>query len=62
VLVHVELDYRREVRISDHHLVGECRVAELGRSRIALENRRLLADDARRAFPLRDERAALLAH
>ena len=44
VLAHVELDYRREVRIEDHHLVGECRVAELGRSRIELENRLLLPD------------------
>ena len=44
VLVHVELDYRREVRISDRRLTGECRVAELGRSRIELENRLLLDD------------------
>jgi acyl-CoA thioester hydrolase len=44
VLVHVELDYRREVRIEDRYLIGECRVAELGRSRIELENRLLLAD------------------
>ena len=44
VLVHVELDYRREVRMSDHHLVGECRVGELGRSRMQLENRLLLPD------------------
>jgi acyl-CoA thioesterase FadM len=44
VLVHVELDYRREVRISDRRLIGECRVAELGRSRIELENRLLLDD------------------
>ena len=44
VLVHVELDYRREVRIEDRMLIGECRVAELGRSRIELENRLLLQD------------------
>ncbi len=44
VLVHVELDYRREVRMADRRLTGECRVAELGRSRIELENRLLLAD------------------
>jgi acyl-CoA thioester hydrolase len=44
VLVHVELDYRREVRISDRRLTGECRVASLGRSRIELENRLLLDD------------------
>lgn len=44
VLVHVELDYRREVRISDRRLVGECRVGALGRSRIELENRLLLDD------------------
>jgi len=44
VLVHAALDYRREVRIDDRYLVGECRVAELGRSRIELDNRLLLAD------------------
>jgi acyl-CoA thioester hydrolase len=44
VLVHVELDYRREVRIEDRMLIGECRVAELGRSRIELDNRLLLRD------------------
>jgi acyl-CoA thioester hydrolase len=44
VLVHVELDYRREVRIEHHHLIGECRVAELGRSRVELDNRLLLPD------------------
>jgi acyl-CoA thioester hydrolase len=44
VLVHVELDYRSEVRIEDRMLIGECRVAELGRSRIELENRLLLRD------------------
>jgi acyl-CoA thioester hydrolase len=46
VLVHVELDYRREVRIEDRSLLGECRVAGLGRSRVELENRLLLADGA----------------
>ena len=44
VLVHVELDYRREVRIEDRYLIGECRVASLGRSRVELENRLVLAD------------------
>jgi acyl-CoA thioester hydrolase len=44
VLVHAEVDYRREVRIEDRYLVGECNVAELGRSRIELENRLLLPD------------------
>jgi acyl-CoA thioester hydrolase len=44
VLAHVELDYRREVRIEDRYLIGECRVASLGRSRVELENRLVLAD------------------
>jgi acyl-CoA thioester hydrolase len=44
VLAHVDLDYRREVRIEDERLLGECRVAEVGRSRIELENRLLLRD------------------
>jgi acyl-CoA thioester hydrolase len=44
VLVHVELDYRREVRIEHGHLIGECRLAELGRSRVELDNRLLLPD------------------
>jgi acyl-CoA thioester hydrolase len=44
VLVHVELDYRREVRIEHRFLIGECRVAELGRSRVELANRLLLPD------------------
>jgi acyl-CoA thioester hydrolase len=44
VLVHAELDYRREVRIEHRHLIGECRVAELGRSRVELDNRLLLPD------------------
>jgi acyl-CoA thioester hydrolase len=67
VLVHVELDYRREVRISDRRLIGECRVAELGRSRIELDNRLLLEDGdvavEGRAVLVAwdDERAALLA-
>ena len=39
VLVRTELDYRSEVRISDRRLTGEGRVAELGRSRVELENR-----------------------
>jgi acyl-CoA thioester hydrolase len=44
VLVHVELDYRREVRIEHRYVIGECRVAELGRSRVELDNRLLLPD------------------
>jgi acyl-CoA thioester hydrolase len=44
VLAHVELDYRREVCIEDRYLIGECRVASLGRSRVELENRLVLAD------------------
>jgi len=44
VLAHVELDYRREVRIEDRYVLGECRVAELGRSRVELQNRLLLPD------------------
>jgi acyl-CoA thioester hydrolase len=44
VLAHAELDYRHEVRIEDRYVVGECRVAELGRSRVELENRLLLPD------------------
>ena len=44
VLVHVELDYRREVRIEHRYLIGECRVADLGRSRVELDNRLLLPD------------------
>ena len=39
VLVHVELDYRQEVRISDRYVIGEAQVAEVGRSRVELENR-----------------------
>src|SRR5918992_629413 len=39
VLVHVELDYRREVRIEDRSLTGECHVARLGRPSIELQNR-----------------------
>jgi acyl-CoA thioester hydrolase len=44
VLAHVELDYRREVRIENRFVIGECGVAELGRSRVELENRLLLPD------------------
>jgi acyl-CoA thioester hydrolase len=44
VLAHVELDYRHEVRIEDRYVVGECRLAELGRSRVELENRLMLPD------------------
>jgi acyl-CoA thioester hydrolase len=44
VLVHTALDYRREVRIEHRYLIGECRVAELGRSRVELDNRLLLPD------------------
>lgn len=77
VLAHVELDYRREVRIADGPLTGECRVGGLGRSRIELENRLLLPDGAvavegravlvawdeetRRARALTDEERAALS-
>ena len=44
VLAHVDLDYRHEVRIDDRYVTGECRVAQLGRSRVELENRLLLPD------------------
>ena len=44
VLAHVELDYRHEVRIEDRYVIGECRLAELGRSRVELENRLMLPD------------------
>jgi len=70
VLAHVECDYRREVRIEDRRLTGECRAARVGRSSVELENRLLLADgevavegravlvawdeDSRRARPLTD--------
>jgi acyl-CoA thioester hydrolase len=76
VLAHVELDYRREVRIEDRVLIGDCRVAEVGRSRIELENRLLLQDgtvavegravlvawdeEARRSRPLTDDERAAL--
>jgi acyl-CoA thioester hydrolase len=76
VLVHAEIDYKREVRIEDRALVGECRVAELGRSRIVLDNRLLLQDgtvvvegsavlvawdqQTRRARPLTDDERAAL--
>lgn len=76
VLAHVELDYRREVRIEDRLLIGECRVGGLGRSRIELENRLLKPDGMvavegravlvawdekeRRARPLTDDERAAL--
>ena len=76
VLVHVELDYRSEVRISDGRLIGECRVGGLGRSRIELENRLLRPDgsvavegravlvawdeETRRSRPLTDDEQAAL--
>jgi len=76
VLVHVELDYRGEVRISDRTLTGEGRIAELGRSRVVIENRLVRPDgkvaaegnavlvawdeDTRRARPLTDQERASL--
>jgi acyl-CoA thioester hydrolase len=42
VLARSELDFRREIRIDHGAVLGECRVAALGRSRIELENRLLL--------------------
>ena len=44
VLAHVELDYRREVRIEDRVLTGECHAARLGRSSVELDNRLMLRD------------------
>ena len=44
VLVRVELDHRREVRLDHGHVAGECRAVGLGRSRIELEQRLLLPD------------------
>ena len=71
VLAHVELDYRREVRIADRVLTGECHAAGLGRSSVELDNRLMLRDgtvavegravlvawdeEARRARPLTDD-------
>ena len=76
VLAHVALDYRSEVRIEDAQLTGECRVADLGRSRVELENRLTKPDgsvavegravlvawdeDTRRARPLTDDERASL--
>jgi acyl-CoA thioester hydrolase len=76
VLAHVELDYRREVRIEHERVTGECRVADVGRSRIELDNRLLLPDgdvaaegravlvawdeDERRPRPLTDDERAAL--
>jgi acyl-CoA thioester hydrolase len=76
VLARTELDYRREVRHAHGRLTGECRVADIGRSRIELENRLLLPDgevaaegravlvawdeDERHARPLTDEERELL--
>jgi acyl-CoA thioester hydrolase len=62
VLAHVELDYRHEVRIEDRYVVGECRLAELGRSRVELENRLMLPDgtvavDGRAVLVAWDEQA-----
>jgi acyl-CoA thioester hydrolase len=76
VLVHAAVDYRAEVRHADGSLTGECRVAELGRSRIELENRLVKPDgtvaiegravlvawdeETRRARPLTDDERAAL--
>jgi acyl-CoA thioester hydrolase len=76
VLARSELDYRREVRIEDRVLTGECHVGRLGRSSVQLENRLLLQDgtvavegravlvawdeESRRARPLTDHERAAL--
>jgi len=76
VLVHAALDYRSEVRISDRQLIGEGRVAELGRSRVEIDNRLSKPDgsvavegravlvawdeDTRKARPLTDDERASL--
>jgi acyl-CoA thioester hydrolase len=44
VLVRSELDYKHEVRIQAGHVTGECRVADVGRSRVELENLLRLPD------------------
>jgi len=44
VLVHVELDYRREVRKADGHLDVTCRVAKVGRTSITTEDLIALPD------------------
>ena len=44
VLVHVELDYRREVRRSDAHVDVSSRVVKLGRTSITTEDRIALTD------------------
>jgi acyl-CoA thioester hydrolase len=44
VLARVHLDYRHEVRYEDGVLIGEASVADVGRSRIELDNRLLLRD------------------
>ena len=44
VLVHVELDYRHEVRKADAHVDVTCRVAKLGRSSLTTNDRIALRD------------------
>ena len=44
VLVHVELDYRHEVRKGDGHVDVTCRVAKVGRTSITTEDRIALPD------------------
>jgi len=44
VLVHVELDYRHEVRRTDAHVDVTSRVAKLGRSSVTTEDRIALLD------------------
>ena len=76
VLAHAALDYRSEVRIEDRKLIGEGRIAELGRSRVEIENRLSKPDGAvavegrailvawdeesRKARPLTDDEKASL--
>jgi acyl-CoA thioester hydrolase len=42
VLARVELDYKHEIRIENRYVVAECRAADIGRSRLDLDNRLLL--------------------
>ena len=44
VLAHVDLEYRREARLADGHVLGEVTVTGAGRSSVRLHNRLLLPD------------------
>ena len=77
VLARVELDFRHEVRFEQGHVIGECTLASLGRSRVEVANRLRLPDgtvaaegtavlvawdeDARRSRPLTEHERELLS-